>query len=110
MRFALPLERERSRARRGGPSVRPQPRDAPPGLDALDGAARERFERLRAHRAGVARSRGIPAYIVAHDRTLIEMARRIPRSHAELREVFGMGPARIELYGDGFLEALLGDD
>jgi ATP-dependent DNA helicase RecQ len=110
IRFALPPEREPSRARRGGASVRPQPRGAAPELDALDAPARERFERLRAHRAGVARARGVPAYVVAHDRTLIEMARRIPRSHAELREVFGMGPARIELYGDGFLEALLGDD
>jgi superfamily II DNA helicase RecQ len=43
---------------------------------------------------------------VAHDRTLIEMAKRMPRTHEELRAVFGMGPARIEQYGDGFLEAL----
>jgi ATP-dependent DNA helicase RecQ len=75
-------------------------------LDALDAGARDRFERLRAHRATVARSRGVPAYVVALDRSLIEMAARAPRSHAELLAVFGMGPARVEQYGDGFLEAL----
>jgi ATP-dependent DNA helicase RecQ len=54
----------------------------------------------------VARARGVPAYVVAFDRTLVEMATRAPRSHAELLDVFGMGPARVEAYGDGFLEIL----
>jgi len=40
------------------------------------------------------------------DRTLVEMASRTPRSHAELLDVFGMGPARVEQYGDGFLDVL----
>jgi hypothetical protein len=34
------------------------------------------------------------------------MAVRAPRSHAELLQVFGMGPARVESYGDDFLAAL----
>jgi ATP-dependent DNA helicase RecQ len=106
IRFALPPEREPARARRGAPSARPQPRGTPPDVESLDTPARERYERLRAHRAGVARARGVPAYVVAHDRTLIEMAKLAPRSHSELLHVYGMGPARVELYGDGFLEAL----
>jgi ATP-dependent DNA helicase RecQ len=109
VRLVLPSERDvsRPRARRD-----PNGRGAPPSqgkseaLDALDASARDRFERLRAHRATIARSRGVPAYVVALDRTLIEMAARAPRSHAELLAVFGMGPARVEQYGDGFLEAL----
>jgi ATP-dependent DNA helicase RecQ len=72
----------------------------------VDASTRERFERLRAHRAQVAKARGVPAYVVALDRTLLEMAMRAPRSHAELLDVFGMGPARVEAYGDGFLEVL----
>jgi superfamily II DNA helicase RecQ len=56
----------------------------------------------------MAKERGVPAYVVAHDRTLVEMAERAPSSHAELLGVFGMGPARVESYGDDFLAALRG--
>jgi ATP-dependent DNA helicase RecQ len=75
-------------------------------LADLDDRGRAVFERLRAHRAQVARARGVPAYVVAHDRTLVEMATRLPSSPAELLQVPGMGPARVEQYGDGFLLAL----
>jgi ATP-dependent DNA helicase RecQ len=103
VRFALPQEREvRARKRSTGR------RDTAPAVEALDASTRERFDRLRAHRAEVARSRGVPAYVVALDRTLIELASRSPRSHSELLDVFGMGPARVEQYGDGFLEVLRG--
>ena len=77
-----------------------------PKVVALDERGRVVFERLRAYRAQVARTRGVPAYVIAHDRTLVEMATRLPRSPAELLEVPGMGPARVEQYGDGFLLAL----
>jgi ATP-dependent DNA helicase RecQ len=77
-----------------------------PGLDSLDAPARELFERLRAHRAQVARAKGVPAYVVAFDRTLLEMATRAPRSRSELLAVYGMGPARVEQYGDGFLSVM----
>jgi ATP-dependent DNA helicase RecQ len=105
VRFALPVEREVP-ARKRKPGDRTGPGAPPPSLEGLDAPTRERFERLRAHRAKVARARGVPAYVVAFDRTLLEMATREPRSHAELLDVFGMGPARIEQYGDGFLEVM----
>jgi ATP-dependent DNA helicase RecQ len=103
VRFALPAERE-ARVRKRSPG----PRGAKPAVESLDVPTRDRFERLRAHRAQVARAKGVPAYVVAMDRTLLEMAARTPRSHAELLDVFGMGPARVEQYGDGFLEVLRG--
>ncbi len=103
VRFTLPAEREKRARKRAGPSAS---RGAAPALEGVDASTRERFERLRAHRAQVARARGVPAYVVALDRTLLEMAMRAPRSHAELLDVFGMGPARVEAYGDGFLEVL----
>ncbi len=105
VRFTLPPLRARSRARSPGPSQREAPRPAP-GLDSLDARALQRFEKLRSRRALMARERGVPAYVVAHDRTLVEMAACAPRSHAELLAVFGMGPARVESYGDDFLAAL----
>jgi ATP-dependent DNA helicase RecQ len=116
VRFVLPAERE-SRGRKRGPASEgrgggahgaraPGTQRAKPAVESLDVPTRDRFERLRAHRAQVARAKGVPAYVVAMDRTLLEMASRSPRSHAELLDVFGMGPARVEQYGDGFLEVL----
>jgi ATP-dependent DNA helicase RecQ len=104
VRFALPPERDPRGKKRA--SDRPAAKASGPGVESLDGPTRERFERLRAHRAQVARARGVPAYVVAFDRTLLDMAMRPPRSHAELLDVYGMGPARVEQYGDGFLEVM----
>ncbi len=78
-------------------------RSAPP---ALDEAHLSLFESLRAHRAIVAKSKGLPAYVIAHDRTLAELATRRPRTLGELSTIFGFGPSRIEQYGEGFLEAI----
>ncbi len=64
------------------------------------------FERLRAHRNDVARQRGFPAYVVAFDRSLQEMAARRPKSVAELAGITGFGPARVETYGEGFLAVI----
>lgn len=109
LRFALPAER-RPRARRGAPAS-PRGGGGATGTsaaDSLDPPARDCFERLRVHRATMARARGVPAYVVALDRTLVEMASRAPATRAELLDVYGMGPARVEAYGDGFLEVLRG--
>jgi ATP-dependent DNA helicase RecQ len=107
VRFQLPRERT-ERTRTGARKKPPSPSTGSPAIDSLDGSKRDLFERLRAHRAQVARAKGVPAYVVAMDRTLVEMATRAPRSHAELLDVFGMGPARVEQYGDGFLGVLRG--
>jgi ATP-dependent DNA helicase RecQ len=109
LRFALPVERTAARARRRSGAGGASPaRSSAGGIESLDAESRDRFEKLRAHRAQMARARGVPAYVVALDRTLIEMAARAPRSRADLLELFGMGPARVEAYGDGFLDALRG--
>ncbi len=97
-RILLPVS---ARAPRRGPR--------PVGDDALlDPTARALFERLRVHRADVARARGVPAYVIALDKTLVQMARDRPTSTAALLGVHGMGPARAEQYGEGFLRILCG--
>ncbi len=70
---------------------------------ALDAAGLALFEALRAHRMSVARESGVPAYVVATDRSLRDMAQLKPASASDLGLVFGMGPAKIERYGEGFL-------
>jgi ATP-dependent DNA helicase RecQ len=67
-------------------------------------------ERLRRWRATVARDGGVPAYVVFHDKTLIEIAARRPASQAELGAVSGVGPAKLERYGAALLEVLASPD
>lgn len=65
------------------------------------------FEALRARRAEIARDERVPAYIVFWDRTLAEIAKRRPRSLSALRDVPGVGEAKLERYGDKFLAIIM---
>jgi DNA helicase-2/ATP-dependent DNA helicase PcrA len=64
------------------------------------------FESLKAWRLQRARSDDVPAYVVFHNSTLEEIAGRRPRSLAELASVPGVGPAKLERYGEELLAAL----
>jgi ATP-dependent DNA helicase RecQ len=64
------------------------------------------FEALRAHRLEVARAHGVPAYMVASDRALRDIARLRPRTLEELQLANGIGPAKAKRYGDGFLRVV----
>jgi ATP-dependent DNA helicase RecQ len=89
------------------PRKRPAPgRRASPKL-TLDPSLQPLFERLRAHRAEVARTQAVPPYVVAPDRTLVELATFRPRNRDELGMIHGLGPHRIDRYGDGFLAILV---
>jgi superfamily II DNA helicase RecQ len=61
---------------------------------------------LRAWRLRRAREDAVPAYVVLHDATLAELAARKPRSQGELAAVKGLGPAKLERYGDELLALL----
>ena len=61
---------------------------------------------LKALRLELARERGVPAYVVFHDRTLIEMARREPRTAAEFAEITGVGAAKLKQFAEPFLAAI----
>jgi ATP-dependent DNA helicase RecQ len=70
------------------------------------GMDRGLFDALSAHRAAVARVRGVPVYVVAPNRTLTEIAMLKPRSLEDLAMVHGMGPGRIAAYGEGLLSVV----
>jgi ATP-dependent DNA helicase RecQ len=69
---------------------------------------RDLFERLRAVRLEIARSRGVPPYVIFHDATLREMARLRPRSLDDLLAVKGVGARKADDLGDVFLAAIRG--
>jgi DNA helicase-2/ATP-dependent DNA helicase PcrA len=62
------------------------------------------FAALRVWRTARARDDGVPAYVVFHDQTLAAIAEMKPPSAAALRRVKGVGPAKIDAYGDEVLE------
>jgi DNA helicase II / ATP-dependent DNA helicase PcrA len=64
------------------------------------------FEALKAWRLRRAREDEVPAYLVFHNSTLEKIAGRRPRSLAELAAVPGVGPAKLDRYGDDVLAAL----
>lgn len=61
------------------------------------------FDRLRAWRKERAKADGVPAYVVFHDRTLAEIAERLPSDVADLAGISGVGPAKLDRYADEVL-------
>ena len=61
---------------------------------------------LKEWRSKEARSAGKPAYVILHDSTLEEIARREPGTLDELLTVPGIGPSKSERYGDDILAVL----
>ncbi len=85
---------------------------APAGGDRATGAGAEPdagiLSRLREWRTTEAMRRGVPAYVVFHDTTLTDLAALLPGDLAGLRTVKGIGPAKIEAYGQALLRVLRG--
>jgi len=64
----------------------------------------ETFERFRALRMQIATKAEVPAYIVFSDKTLLDMAHKLPQNKSEMLEVNGIGEVKYERYGEAFLE------
>jgi len=82
------------RAERGRASTAPG--DGPPPPAGL-------VEALRAWRLERCRADGVPAYVVFHDATLDEIARRAPTTLVELSRIKGIGPGKLDRYGADIL-------
>ncbi len=64
------------------------------------------YDELVSLRRATADLRGVPAYVIFNNRTLQDMARRIPRNLAEFSRVSGVGRAKLEDLGPPFLECI----
>lgn len=102
IRVLPPVENPRRNGSRGARRATKaiSKREPPAGMDA------SLFERLRETRLELAKQKGVPAYVVCHDRTLMEIAADRPTDLAALAQVAGMGPARIEAYGEMLLSVV----
>ncbi len=75
------------------------------------GGEPEVYERaLRDWRSEAAKRATVPAYVVLNDSELVGIASRRPTTLAELSRCKGMGPVRLERWGDELLAVLNGMD
>ena len=59
--------------------------------------------RLKAWRKQIAADNAVPAYVVMNDRTLLAIAAARPGNERQLIMVPGIGPTKLEQYGDDIL-------
>lgn len=72
-------------------------------IATADGYNAPLFARLRILRRSLADDLHIPAYVIFGDRTLLEMAARLPQTVDDLRAVYGVGEAKLRQYGAQFV-------
>ncbi len=94
----------------GGPVVVAVPGGRSPKVDYKELLKPEEFEvflRLREWRKQVAEKEGVPVYVVFSNEQLAAMVRQRVASKAALKEIEGLGDARVEKYGAAVLEHLV---
>ncbi|MGQ0457996.1 MAG: DNA helicase RecQ [Hyphomicrobium sp.] len=97
-KFLMRIAREAPRkAKRDS---KPAQRVAPENAALLDA--------LKALRLRLATSAKLPPYVVAQDRTLIELAEKRPASEAALHDITGLGASKIARYGAALLDVIAG--
>lgn len=66
----------------------------------------ELFNKLKEARYKLAHEKGVPAFIIFSDATLMDMCKKMPTNEIELLEVSGVGKIKLEAYGKKFLEII----
>ena len=83
-----------------------KPKKKTNGKDALTAAGFKLFDKFRELRLQIAREENMPPYIIFSDKTLIDMAVKMPRSKSEMLEVSGVGENKYGKYGERFLRVI----
>jgi ATP-dependent DNA helicase RecQ len=65
-------------------------------------------QRLREWRLERAKADAVPPYVVFHDSVLRAIAAARPGTLGELAQISGVGPAKLERYGDELLAVVAG--
>jgi superfamily II DNA helicase RecQ len=105
-RYAKPAQRKTGAAK-AGPSK--SINSAPSAAVVLNAAAEALAARIRAWRAVEAKKLGVPAFVVLHDRSLTAVAQRCPRNPNQLLTIDGIGPAKVEKFGEALLALCAGE-
>ena len=64
------------------------------------------YQELRLLRDSICRQKNLPVYYVLTGKTLVELACYLPQTLDELEKISGLGKAKIETYGQQFLDII----
>jgi ATP-dependent DNA helicase RecQ len=64
------------------------------------------WQALRDTRTRIAKDQGVPPYVIFHDATLLEILRVRPVNRTEMAAISGVGSAKLERYGEAFIEVV----
>ncbi|MFD1206523.1 DNA helicase RecQ [Sporosarcina contaminans] len=64
------------------------------------------FNQLRALRMRMAQEAGVPPFVVFSDKSLHDMVVKMPKTEEEFLQVNGVGAAKLERYGEAFIEEI----
>jgi len=88
------------------PSARTKSHQASSADQDLPEESADLLRTLKALRRDLAKARNVPAYVVFSDATLREMCMTLPNSMSQMAEINGVGPKKLEDYGQLFLDQL----
>lgn len=71
-----------------------------------EGLNTELYDGLKAVRTYFAKKRGVPAYVIFSDATLVNMCKKMPVTSAEFLSVNGVGYTKLEKYGQTFMNVI----
>ncbi|MFC1599265.1 HRDC domain-containing protein, partial [Candidatus Omnitrophota bacterium] len=64
------------------------------------------FEKLREKRTEIAQRKGVRAYIIFGDKTLIDMAMKKPLTQESFSDIYGVGEKKLKSYANTFIEVI----
>jgi ATP-dependent DNA helicase RecQ len=97
---------ETLRVREDAKELAPRRKPRAAALGDVAESDRELWEALRECRRRLATERNLPPYVIFHDATLKQMLAERPADRDALLRISGVGQAKLERYGEQFLEVL----
>lgn len=87
-------------------AAKPKTKEKAKGMASLTSDGFKVFDNLKKLRLQIAREENMPPYIVFSDKTLIDMAAKMPLSQQEMLNVSGVGERKYVKYGEKFLAVI----
>ena len=87
-------------------AARGRPKYSRAASDKWSGVNQDLFQLLRKLRSEIAKEKYMPAFIVFGDATLRDIATRVPVTASEFLDVSGVGPKKLEQYGERFIDVV----
>jgi ATP-dependent DNA helicase RecQ len=74
--------------------------------EVLDISSNLLFQKLAVLRRQIAKEERLPPYIILHDASLKDMVLKLPSDLEAMKDISGVGQAKLEKYGGRFVDAI----